>query len=384
MLSALLLLTICSAAIRSSEANTLEIFDQIQELLRARRSVLGENDYLCYEGECVAEYKMDGLVTYKEEALCSRSEEGCGEGVLVLERAKREEMCVNMNEDLELCKRDVDPLCGGLVLKKMEEMECQGLLEERRVREKRDMCVALQKRFSQLCGGLRKRAITEGCGAVMEEMESSECGGDLQLKKRAPNCPEGWSGRAGVCYKYFSDPMTFAKASKTCKSASKDKSSQLATIESMLVETNEDRKFFSDLIQSSGAVEHIDSVLSTMDDMFEGKNWKEVITYYDNWSWIGVKKSGDGDAADWKWAVANKAEDDWNKVKAGQGDWARKEPSHDNDLRMDNGHCVVYFYNKKSGDSALTTDIESVQEVKAWWNANCNLELPFLCEVRAS
>merc|ERR1712003_533809 len=230
--------------------------------------------------------------------------------------------------------------------KKMEEMECQGLLEERRVREKRDMCVALQKRFSQLCGGLRKRAITEGCGAVMEEMESSECGGDLQLKKRAPNCPEGWSGRAGVCYKYFSDPMTFAKASKTCKSASKDKSSQLATIESMLVETNEDRKFFSDLIQSSGAVEHIDSVLSTMDDMFEGKNW--------------------------------------NEVKAGQGDWARKEPSHDNDLRMDNGHCVVYFYNKKSGDSALTTDIESVQEVKAWWNANCNLELPFLCEVRAS
>merc|ERR1739848_141399 len=130
-----------------------------------------------------------------------------------------------------------------------------------------------------------------------------------------------------------------------------------------------------DLIDSSGAIDKIDAVLSKMDDHFEGKNWKEVITYFDNWAWIGVKRL-DGN---WKWAVPKRPEKDWNQVKAGQGDWRRKEPSHDNDFKVDNGNCVVYFHNKKTIDSALEADTEEVGEVKAWWNVNCRLELPFLC-----
>jgi len=384
MLSALVLLTVCSAAIRSSDANTVEIFDQIQELLRVRRSVLGENDYLCYEesGECVAEYKMDGLVTYKEEARCSRSEQGCGCGTLVLERAKREELCVNMNDDLELCKRSADQLCGGQVVKKMEEMECVSLLEKRRARMKRDQCVGLQKRFSVYCGGRRKRAISEECAMVMEEMDSQLCGGELELlEKRALDCPAGWSGRRGVCYKYFNDPKPWGEASKTCKEvlgAESKYQSQLATIESMLVQTAEDRDFFTNLIKSSGAIDHIDAVLSTMNDHFGGKDWKESITYYDNWSWIGVKKTGEEDAESWKWAVKNKNQDEWNKIKVGHADWSKKEPSHNNEVNADNGKCVVYFYN--TGDGAMAQDVEKFGQVKAWWNANCKLELPFLCE----
>ena len=346
---------------------------------------MGELDYLCYEngGECVAEYKMDGLVTYKEEALCSRSEEGCGAGFLVLERVKREEMCLNMEEDLELCTRSSDQLCGGLVMQKMEEMGCGGALEERRLRKKRDMCLALTKRFDQLCGGRRKRAISEECAMTMELMESSDCASETEfLSKRAVACPEGWKGRRGICYKYFKDPATFEKASKTCAGALKDQSSGLATIESMIVETTEDRKFFNDLIESSGAVDQIDKVLSKMDDHFEGKNWKEVITYFDNWAWIGVKRTGDDKS--WKWAVPKRKEEDWNQVKVGQADWRKGEPSHDNTFHMDNGNCVVYFHNKKKIDSALDADTEEVGEVTGWWNANCKIELPFLCEVQGS
>jgi len=263
-------------------------------------------------------------------------------------------------------------------------MACAELLAERRVRKKRDECLALRKRFQTFCSG-RKRAITDECWAVMESMDSSECAGEVEfLSKRATSCEDGWTLRKGICYKYFKSPLNFAKASKVCAGAIKGKdTSQLATIESMLVKTSEDRKFFGDLIKGSGALEHIDSVLATMDDMFEGKNWKEVITYYDNWSWIGVKNSGEENEKKWKWAVANKNEKDWNEVKVGQDDFRKGEPSQDHDLRMDNGACVVYFYNKKPIDSSLSADVEEVGEVRAWWNANCNLELPFLCEVRA-
>jgi len=352
--------------------------------LRVRRSVLGENDYMCYPeaGECVLEYKLDGLVTYKQEALCSRSEEGCGEGFMVLERAKREEMCVNMEEDMELCKRDVDPYCAGLVMKKMEEEGCSGLLEERRLRKKRDECVSLQKRFTVYCGGKRKRSISEECSAVMRLMDGSECGWSTELiVKRAAKCNPGWALRRGICYKYFEGPMNFHKAAKACSGADSD--AQLATIESMLVKTEADRKFFNDLIASSGKIDEIDSVLGGQDDMFGGKDWKEVITYYDNWAWVGVKNSGDDDKKDWKWAVNNKDEADWNPVKQGHGDWAKKQPSHENDFGMDNGNCVVYFYNKVPVDSSLNGVVSEVGDVKAWWNVNCKAELPFLCEVRA-
>jgi len=370
-------------AITGSEANTEEIFNQIQELLRTRRSVLGESDYQCFtSGECVSEYQMEGLVTYKEEALCTRSEEGCGEGVMVLERAKREEMCMNMDEDMELCKRSVEPQPAcGMVMEKIEEMGCGEIIVERKVRRKRDMCVALKKRFSGLCSGRRKRAISDGCNRVMEAMESSDCASEVEfLSKRQSGCPDGWTARQGVCYKYFKDPLNFAKANNLCKGAAADSSSRLATIQSMSVDTLEDRKFFDSLIESSGAVEHIDSVLSTMDDMFEGKNWKEVIEYYDNWAWIGVKSSGD----DWKWAVPSQKEADWSPVKIGQDDWRKSEPSQDHDLRMDNGNCGVYFHNRKERIDSSLSDKTDEGEVKAWWNANCELELPFLCEVRAN
>ena len=326
---------------------------------------------------------MDGLVTYKQEALCSRSEEGCGQGFMILERAKREEMCLNMDEDMELCKRDVDPYCGRMVMKKMEDMGCSGFLEERRRKKKRDECIALQRRFEQLCGGKRKRAISEECSAVMELMDSSECAGSTELiSKRAVECNPGWALRRGVCYKYFAGPMNFQKAAKACSGADSD--AQLATIESMLVKTEADRKFFNDLIKSSGKIDEIDSVLGDRDDMFEGKDWKEVITYFDNWAWVGVKNSAaDGGEKDWKWAVNNKNEEDWNPVKQGQGDWAKKQPSHNNDFTMDNGNCVVYFYNKVPVDSSLNGDVSKVGNVKAWWNVNCKVELPFLCEVRA-
>lgn len=353
----------------------------MQSLLRTRRSILGETDYLCYEngGECVAEYSQDGLVTYKQEPQCAGNDAGCGESVMILERVRREEMCLKMSDDLELCKRD-SQLCPDRVLEKMEEMQCAGVLEERRVRRRRDACIVLQKRFSQLCELRRKRSISEECSFVMEEMESSECASETEfLSKRSSGCPEGWSARRGVCYKYFSDPVNFQKAATTCKGLSSDgtKSAHLATLERMIVDTSADRDFFNSLIQSSGAVDHIDSVLSKMDDMFEGKNWKEVISYADNWGWIGVQKHGD----DWKWAT-DKNSADWNEVKVGHSDWRKKEPTHNNDLKMDNGNCVVYFNNAKTEVDSALTDITDVGDVGAWWNVNCNLELPFVCEMR--
>jgi len=375
MFSALILLATLFGA---GQTSNVEMFNELQSLLRVRRSVLGETDFQYFEnGEVVAEYSQDGLVTYKQEPQCA-SEGACGSSVMILERVRREEMCLEMTDNLELCKRD-SQLCGGrVVLEKMEEMECAGLMEERRVRRKREACVAVQKRFAQLCGG-RKRAISEECAVVLEDMESMECSSEVEfLRKRSAGCPDGWSSRRNVCYKYFSDPVNFQKANKVCAGlAVGGKRAHLATLERMIVDTTADREFFNNLIQSSGAVDHIDSVLGAMDDMFEGRNWREVISYADNWGWIGVQKSGD----EWRWATKQNA-NDRNPVKVGHADWRQKEPSHDNDLKMDNGHCVVYFNNARSSMDSALTDVTDVGDIGAWWNVSCNLELPFICEMR--
>merc|ERR1712139_567530 len=130
-------------------ADREETFDQIQELLRAKRDVLGEGHYECYgSGQCVMEYKMGELVTYREEPLCSRSEEGCG--LSNIERQKREAACAETNSlDLEQkCKRSTDEECSFL-LNNME--ECAMLKRERRELVKRDQCRSLKKRFDAYC-----------------------------------------------------------------------------------------------------------------------------------------------------------------------------------------------------------------------------------------
>jgi len=379
MFSALCLLIIC-AALRSPEAKNAEIFKEMQALLRTRREVLGESTYEYYNnGEYAVEYKMDGLVTYRSEALCARSLEGCGENMLF--RRKREDMCMNMSEDLELCKRrEINGLCEG-VEKRMADNECEGLFQERKVRMKRDECLALNKRFEQKCKrAIGKRAIDEECSFVLNAMESSDCASEAEfLAKRGKKkgCDPGWSLYKGICFQYFKEPQSWMNAEKHCERLTNDKSSHLVTIERMLSSGKAGREFFHNLIESSGAIDHIDSVLSKMDDMFEGKNWKEVISYYDNWGWMGLQKNDEK----FRWVDPKKKKEDWNVVKNGHGNWRKGQPSFKNDVGMDNGSCVVYFmYTKEKMDSALA-DPTDVGDIGAWFNANCGLQLPFVCEM---
>ena len=315
--------------------------------------MLGEASYECYaNGACALEYRQEGLLTFREETPCAMSEQGCGESLL--QRRKREQLCSGASEEMD------------------EGMGCQEVLEKVRMREKRDACVSVVKRSEQLCSGRRKRSVSEECSFVLREMEEMNC--DLNLQKREKGCDLGWSLNDGNCFKYFAGPFLFDKALKTCL----DEGSKLATLENMVAANPNDRKFFQQLIESSGAEALIDSVLGGKDDMFEGKSWKEFYEYYDNWGWMGAKKV-DGT---WKWANPTIPEAKWNKVKTGHGDWEKKQPSHNNGVGMDNGHCVVYFqFTRTKADDKGNTELG---DTGAWWNVNCQLQLPFICEHKAT
>jgi len=352
-------------------ANHADVFNELQTVLRTKRDVLGEGNYECYSnGECVMEYKSGQLLTYREEPLCSRSEEGCG--VSISERKRREAACGAMSEEFEqLCVRSSSESCS-FMKRSMEEMECgaSGFHQERTLREKREECLAVRKRFEQLCSrATRKRAITEECSFALEEMESSDCGDykdEEELEKRE-TCADGWTLHEGICYRYFAGPLSWSDAEAQCASLTDDESSHLATLERAIARSTEDRAFFSSLIESSGAIDKIDAVLSTMSDHYNGSDWKEVVTYLDNWTYIGVKKIDD----EWRWVSAKKEESDWNDLKNGQSDWYTEEPTDEGstDIRMDHGDCVTYFQ----------PDGESIDH-GAWWNVDCEVELPFLCE----
>merc|ERR1712093_552943 len=96
-----LVLSVCLilGSARYTLANHADVFNELQSLLRAKREVLGEGSYECYSnGECVMEYKSGDLVTYREEPLCARSEQGCG--VSTMERRRRGAECATMSEEL--------------------------------------------------------------------------------------------------------------------------------------------------------------------------------------------------------------------------------------------------------------------------------------------
>lgn len=365
---ALFAATVC-LVLRFSQCNHADAFNELQTLLRARRDVLGESHYECYSnGECVTEYKMGELVTYREEPLCARSAEGCG--VSRQQRKKREAACSQMSENFDqLCARsaDADDSCS-FMLEDMEEMECGDYKQEKVRVEKREECRAIQKRFEQQCKrGAGKRAISDECSFVLEDIESSDCSSDTMELQKRDTCVDGWTFHEGVCYKYFSDPKSWSKAEKECASQSDDESSHLATLERAKAHSPHDRVFFNDLIKGAGNLQLIDDVLSTMNSHYNGSDWKEMISYYDNWSWIGVRKIDDV----YRWVSAKKENSDWNDLKSGQSDWYSEEPTKvdSTDIRMDHGNCVTYFQS-----NSLNIDHG------AWWNVACMVELPFLCE----
>jgi len=202
-------------------------------------------------------------------------------------------------------------------------------------------------------------------------MEDAPCE-EEEIYKRSDTCEDGWSLNDGNCYKYFAGPLTFLKAETECEGLTDDDSSHLATLERAVVRSTEDRAFFDSLIESSGAVDAIDAVLSQMTDQYNGSDWQDVIDYYDNWAFIGVKYYEE----QWRWVSAKKEKSDWNDLKAGQSDWYDHSESDINnptsvnstDIRSDHGHCVAYFTDGPSAEDG------------AWWNVPCTVELPFICE----
>lgn len=305
----------------TSKVNYVDIFNKIQTILRAKDEVFGEGEYECYEsGACVMEYKVGDLVTFREEALCARSAEGCG--LSINELQKREQQCTNMEEEyMQLCRRSDNENCGYL-LESMEEMQCSFLKLEKRGQNKRSLCNTLHEEFEQLCtrSNGKRRAISDGCQAVLKNIEDEECESDLQ--KRATTCDEGWSKRGKVCYKYYAGPYNFKQALKFCNELTKDKSSHLATPERAVTMSPEDTAFFNELILSAGAIKKIDAVLSQMGSHYTDGDWKNDITYFDNWAWVGIKKVENV----WRWVSAKKADPkDWNNVDFGQSDWIRGE-----------------------------------------------------------
>lgn len=363
----------------NSSVNYPDVFNKIQRLMRAKDEIYGEGNYECYSnGECVMEYKMGDLVTYREESLCARSEEGCGESLSKYQ--KREELCNSMEEEyMTACERSQSENCD----RKLEDMEEQSCLEvrvEKRKRERRAACHGLSKRFAQgLCGGSgKKRSISEECQLVMELMEEEDCmiGGNYQedlveFEKREKTCIEGWSKSGKVCYKYYTGPVKYERAKEFCETLTNDKSSHLATLERAITMGPENTKFFQDLIESSGAIEKIDGVLSQMSDHYVDGDWQSEKKYYDNWAWVGVKKVNDV----WSWVSAKKEPADWNPVTYGQPDWVKgmyRQPSEKNDtaIRMDHGNCVAYFQEPNSD-----------KDMGSWWNAGCGVQLPFICEM---
>lgn len=357
----------------TSSVNYADVFNNIQRVLKTKDELYGDGEYECYSnGECVMEYKVGDLVTYREEALCARSAEGCGESIMELR--KREQSCTNMEEEYmqnPLCKRAEDGDCR-VMLKKMEELECGPLILEKRSRKKREACGALNDKFESECGG-KRRAITDECQAVMQAYEEEDCAetaGGINLQKRAKKCGEGWSLHGKVCYKYYDGPSKFNQALSFCAKLTTDQTSHLATLERAVTMGAEDTAFFQSLIESSGSVDKIDKVLSQMTDSYVDGDWQKEKTYYDNWAWIGVKKVKDV----WRWVSPVKEAKDWNEVTYGQPDWISgefRQPSKTNstDIRMDHGNCVSYFQ-----------EADSDSDVGSWWNVACGVSLPYICE----
>lgn len=376
MLFLTIVFLVTSGILAGSNSDLFGTFVELQKALRERRSVLGDGSYECYSnGACALEFRQDGLLTYREELLCSRSEEGCGESLV--ERKKREEQCGSLHEELQLCGRSAADAasCGDAVLRSVEEQGCGEVLERRR----RSECAAVARRSEELCGawGSKKRSVSEECSLAMREMEEMECGSSVQLQKRDGECEgAGWKKSGNACYKYFPGPATYQEAWHTCNQAD----GRLATPEKMVSANPTDRQFFNDLIQSSGTKTKIDEVLGDMDEHFGGKNWDEVIDYYDNWGWIGVKMdevtTGEDGVVDiWKWNEEGNQEQ--LPVKIGQADWARKQPSFKNAVGTD-GRCVVYFHDR---ETAVEEETKAV-DMGAWWNVNCKMSFPFICEIQ--
>jgi hypothetical protein len=136
------------------------------------------------------------------------------------------------------------------------------------------------------------------------------------------------------------------------------------------------REFFNNLIASSGSVEMLNKTMekyANETDAFNFAEWQEYFEYYDNWAWIGVRRVGD----DWKWISHHKGNSsDWNTIKTGHSDWYEGQPTKVNstDVAIDNGNCVTYFQHENSDG----------HDIGAWWNVECQLKLPFLCEQDAS
>ena len=344
----------------------------MQELFRMKESILGEGYYTCYDGgECVMEYKVDNLMTFREEPLCARSIDGCG--FAVSELVKREELCSQKSEQWqELCTRSADENCMAM-MEDMEDMGCETVLKEREEREKREACSGFMQNYEELCGGNgKKRAVDPLCAELLEKSEDIGCLAmsiDIDKRSSKKGCPTGWSKLKSNCYRYFPGPMSFNKATDHCDAIDSKRNSHLATLERNLVKKH--TAFFDKIIESSGAIDKIDAVLSKMSSHYNNGDWKDMIEYFDDWAWIGVKKIGD----DWKWVSEKKNQEGWTNVKPVHTYWVKsddiRQPTKDGEssIRMDYGNCVTYFRNRDEEISG------------AWWNVACAVELPFLCQM---